>query len=293
METQGKDGSSTQYLEHEAEDGIQLVECKSWLGFMAYIESRCLDKHSYIWRGQANADWFLESSLSRAIRVHLNKEDDRDCNIPLRQLSMYGGACFLEFEEALRTMNEFDLDESTKWAIGRHNGLQTPYIDWSRSPYVAAFFAFADSQVKVYERVAIYGVCSFLFPNTPEPRTGDNAPIGDFVMHKMDASIFNNQRGIAQQGILTAMVPSREMESFVRELFKQEKVHSPLIKILLPTGIAINALKSLNRMNINYRTLFPDIQGAAMHANLSLKYQGYVATIGAGNPGFTSIEQPR
>lgn len=291
METQGKDGSSTQYLEHKAEDGIQLVECESWLGFMTYIESRCLDKHSYIWRGQANANWFLESSLARVVRHKLNKDSDQECVIPLRSLSMYGSTGFLEFDEAVRTMNESTLDEMSIWAVGRHNGLKTPYIDWSKSPYVAAFFAYADSSVTDCDHVAIFGVSAHLFPSQPGRRTGDNGMLDDYILHKMDASIFGNQRGIAQQGILTAIIPSMEMEAFVKVLHAKDVVQQPLIKILIPRQIALTALKHLNRMNINYRTLFPDVQGVAMHANLALDHDGYVAP-GDGNAGFSSFKSP-
>jgi FRG domain len=37
----------------------------------------------------------------------------------------------------------------------RHHGFPSPLLDWSASPYVAAFFAF-DSPPKEAERVAVY-----------------------------------------------------------------------------------------------------------------------------------------
>jgi hypothetical protein len=38
----------------------------------------------------------------------------------------------------------------------RHNGFPSPLLDWSRSPYVAAFFAFAPRPQSTCETIAIY-----------------------------------------------------------------------------------------------------------------------------------------
>jgi hypothetical protein len=43
-----------------------------------------------------------------------------------------------------------------------------------------------------------------------------------------------------------------------------------LVKILIPNAQRNAVLRCLNKMNVNYLSLFPDFQGAAMHCNMGL-----------------------
>ncbi len=47
------------------------------------------------------------------------------------------------------------------------------------------------------------------------------------------------------------------------------------IKITMPDSNREEALKSLNRMNINHLTLFPDLFGASVFCNTDFEIIGY------------------
>jgi hypothetical protein len=70
---------------------------------------------------------------------------------------------YVEVEKQCATYDEFDL---VLWggrcpgyaymAYLRHHGFPSPLLDWSRSPYVAAYFAFSRANQAPGERVSIY-----------------------------------------------------------------------------------------------------------------------------------------
>jgi hypothetical protein len=47
------------------------------------------------------------------------------------------------------------------------------------------------------------------------------------------------------------------------------------MKITIPNGNRVDCPKSLNRMNINHLTLFPDMYGASKHCNHAAQMQLY------------------
>jgi len=50
---------------------------------------------------------------------------------------------------------------------------------------------------------------------------------------------------------------------------------APLLKLVIPDKDRTECLRTLNRMNINHITLFPDLDGAAQHCNKSIQIGKY------------------
>jgi hypothetical protein len=109
------------------------VVCDSWNGFLDFFhhEKALKQSQSYVFRGHASEHWKLEPTLKRMLK------DECADNIEIRTL-----AAFKKHSLGKRGHNPANLSENEWWALGQHFGLNTPLLDWSESPYVAAFFAF-------------------------------------------------------------------------------------------------------------------------------------------------------
>lgn len=100
--------------------------------------------HHSMWRGQADPDWPLESSLDRHILKYVNGLDDEKLQHIKRNILRR----FRLAIRGLRGPNPAQLSDNQYWALGRHYGMFTPLLDWSSSPYIAAGFAVLDKAIE-------------------------------------------------------------------------------------------------------------------------------------------------
>lgn len=93
----------------------------------------------YLFRGQKDASWKLESSI---FRFRNYQEDYISTNMDslLENFKIYARGC-------LNELNSLPDNQDEIWAIGQHYGLYTPLLDWSVSPYIAMYFALSDDGV--------------------------------------------------------------------------------------------------------------------------------------------------
>src|SRR5205085_699760 len=88
----------------------------------------------FLFRGQRDYSWELESSFDRWYRITYGGHGDR-VDVARKLLDAFK-------EEAVRQdLTAADTAEVEVMAVARHYGLPTRLLDWSLSPYVAAFFA--------------------------------------------------------------------------------------------------------------------------------------------------------
>jgi len=112
--------------------------CRSWGGFRDWAAE--MQSEGAVWfRGHGSRSFGLQTSLHRLGRTRL----ERYCLDELIRFNAHAEAVLG------RRFNLLDTnDYSTIMALAQHHGLATPLLDWTASPYIAAFFAFADAVEK-------------------------------------------------------------------------------------------------------------------------------------------------
>lgn len=155
------------------------------------------------------------------------------------------------------------------WALAQHYGLKTPLLDWTESPFVAAYFA-VESHEEPEEGRAVWAL-----------HRGSALEAGVEIV---SPNYRRASRLTAQAGLFTRCSELGEsVDEMVQARYEAEDQQNILIKLVLPNregkkkaeSTRLTALRTLNRMNINHQTLFPEIYGAAKCCNKQLEDHYY------------------
>ncbi len=250
-----------------SDDGLWTIELSSWKHFHAYVHQQMLPYASYVWRGQRDSTWRLQSSLDRVLRGTLRAERDRQVEEHLER--------FKYASRGRRPAQSLRIaDENDWWALGQHNGLATPLLDWTESPFVALYFAFAKIDKPASGFRSVWGLGGMEATNydivTAHDDSESDPPTLDYVRPLQD----DNGRLVNQAGLFTRVPLGTTVDEWIQTNFAGRKVGA-LMHLKIPDKDRLNCLRTLNRMNINHTTLFPDLYGAAEHCNKALRIAGY------------------
>jgi len=112
------------------------AKVKSWEDLLTILQGPDFKrtKNDLVYRGHAGHDWQLASTLGRLFDGGDIPTDKREKLLRQFKLSMRGRGYDLAPLQGV---------DNEIWAVGQHYGLKTPLLDWTRSPFVALFFAFS------------------------------------------------------------------------------------------------------------------------------------------------------
>lgn len=232
------------------------------------------------WRGQKDPSWVLASRFERLIlnlnggwregasRVYpydgRNLCDDK----PRWEEGFYQGMRdrYLEaFDRAasgLRGANPAPLDCVQRWALGRHYGLITPLLDWTESPYIAAFFALVEL---LTEKVSGGGRLIFEGQEVAVYRLFRNEQLEGDGLQVVRPTVDELGRMQGQRGVFTWLDSERYFE--IQGFLDDKGKGNLLTRIRISDQALLEGLRDLKAHGIDYRLVYPDLEGAALFAN--------------------------
>jgi hypothetical protein len=242
----------------------------NWNQFKSFCD-RMSD--NWLFRGQPNGAWDLKSSFER---TEFFKKYDA---IELSFLADFkrGAKNFLSDKETPTDLIEW-------LALMQHHSAPTRLLDFTKSPYIAAYFAF-ENAIKENRTVSVWAINIHIVKlrviehfNLRRDDIQRELTDKDFeeIFYNNDISCIlpvepfqMNRRYSLQQSIFVS--PGNTVETFMEQLkFLEDEVKKVVVKIVMPSSLKNEVLRDLQKMNINRASLFPDLDG---YSNaLKMKY---------------------
>ncbi|GAW87576.1 conserved hypothetical protein [Bathymodiolus platifrons methanotrophic gill symbiont] len=247
----------------KVDGNIPSTRVKSWSHLIEIISEDALFDHTdqVLFRGQRHSHWGLTPSIARLSNTGIYKDEWAQQHLESFKYSIRGRA-----KVPVAQMLDDDV-----WSLGQHYGLWTPLLDWSRSPFVAMFFAFnepdpTDETPKNYSR-------SLFFINKTKL---EEFLTTDIFVNPLSS---DHDRLISQDGLFT-LSPSGEtsLELEILNALGEKDINIDdaevlkdfIFKIHIPMEDEqerLHCINALRRMNLHYANLYPDIAGSSLHCN--------------------------
>jgi hypothetical protein len=210
----------------------------------------------YLFRGMGSADWKLAPAFDRRFG-YLDAEER--LRVWDELIEQWRGGC--QEHEQVREAAGRDVvqHEVALWALGQHYGLPTRLLDWSSSPYIAAFFAFKECLERLPHRFSHVALWILHLDNPVWAK--------DQGVEIVSAPALENVRLKNQSGKFTL---SHTQFASLEEYVTETGSGVALTKVVLPASEAVPALPDLDSMGINSYRVYPDLGGLAEMATMRL-----------------------
>lgn len=230
----------------------------SWEDYKKHVSK--LSFRDYIFRGQAHP-FPLQTTFHRTSRKVLPSYLRNDIHELHRSITG-------------RIRHVFDLDRPAELGamlnLAQHHGFPTPLLDWTYSPFVAAWFAFerASEDRKASEKVRILSIDRVAFLGLSQYQT-----LTFTLPHIsiLEALAIENDRAVPQQGLLM-LTNLQDVESHIADL--ERDLETKLLTAFdLPVEDRSDALNDLAMMGITRSTLMPGIESICLDLKDRLFYK--------------------
>ena len=252
----------------------------NWLDFVGIIQ-KWQGFRNWCFRGHADANWPLKCSLSRHIEVSKICQQAWDLQEKrIRRIFERKSHLFLA---------DVPQNDEIEWlALMQHHGAPTRLLDFTWSPYVAAFFALERATADA----AVWAINLPLLWQIHDTHKIDRVHVGDadprdaeafekYYLPNRHAFVWQGdsfrmpQRVVAQSG---TFLVSSHLGMTVEEILARYPGEGELLVqfVLNSQKVRAEAMASLYSMNITQATLFPGLDGLARSMAYEFEYSWQV-----------------
>ncbi|RDE24357.1 FRG domain-containing protein [Motiliproteus coralliicola] len=241
--TQEKRGSTT--LERRIAGGSSIKrESISWADF----RTKALEaEEGLVYRGQAR-HWKLQTSFHRTGRADLEAYLDHE---------------IVEVERFLNADSDHIYDIRNDRSLGallnlaQHHGYPTPLLDWTRSPFVAAFFAYENASALDKQKE----VTIFVFNERKWSQMAGNQALlrsPALLLKTLELPSYGNTRVLPQQSV-TMFSSADDIEGIIANNSGESDEY--IRAFAIPSTERKEVMRDLSRMGLSWGGLFPGLDG--------------------------------
>ena len=234
------------------------LKIDTWEDFRTYV--RTLPPYKFMFRGQGSNQWRLRTAFHRTERSDIA----RFLLVDVAALHQHLSALTNHFFNLANP-----IENAAFISLAQHHGYPTPLLDWTYSPFIAAFFAFK------YASQTTQNVRVFIFDREIWRADWNQLQkVAPARLHFsiLDAVALNNPRMVPQQALST-VTNAEDIESYLAKKSAERPGRQYLHVIDLPVGQREMALRELSAMGITPGSMFPGLDGAC--AQLRDRFFGF------------------
>lgn len=243
----------------EFKESIKEIKREHGVSFQGSIHE---EQNTILYRGLANSKWSLQTTLERYTdneKYTLIKYLQRAISSSKEIEAFTGKNWNLPTFPVLREIAKeimpplLDIPCYDYLTYLRHYGFPSPLLDWTKSPYIASFFAYAEAEKKVDSAVYVYihKSCKFRSCNINEPVINLHGPFTNTDKRHFSQKAFYTTSTLFKEDTKQHVFSPHE------KAFEQtQSCDIDLYKFILPHEAKDEALEEMQDFNLDYYSIF-------------------------------------